>query len=235
MLFRGDIPRNSKGQYDRGTLLRALKKTFKNSIKSRSGKSKDKFPKNYQLVVISMHTLETEQEVDFLKVLYKYYSNDWHTSMSEIPYETKYTGRNGDFWYWWWVRANETHSPPFSEDVSWQTLADTLDFSPEVIQEKLIDQTWDGYPLRFIELIELLKEYMETRGDDPYVIYLHSRNGINRSGSTEVAYNMMVHQEDIESAWNNSLLTENGETLEYHKPQEAKTFLMYFKAYLDSL
>lgn len=235
MLFRGDIPRKNKNSYDRGGLIRGIKKYFREYCRKNSAYKKHKFPKRYQLVVISMMTPETEQEIDFLKIIYGYYSKQKTTELSlrDIPYQKAYDGRNKDVWLWWWVRANFTNTPPFSDNVSFRELEKTLDLSDEAVKRKLINQTWDGYSLDFPELIERLTSFMTERNDTPTIIYIHSRHGINRTASTHAAYLMRRFGYSIEEAWKAAQIEDKKKQLEIHKPSEAKTFLMYYSRYLS--
>lgn len=220
LLFHGDIPRKENGKFDRDGLIKALKDAYPK-----------KFPKHYILVVLSHLTLENQQEEDFLIEIYAYFNEKdaRHVDLNEIVMQTEYSSRKG-IWYWWQVRAHVPHSPPFDENVSWKELdAAYDDLGVHDVQTVLLDQSFNGIQLNFVDCVDTIHALLKRDASKPLVIYVHSRRGFNRNGASLAAYLMKYEHQSIERAWNNILEHPN---LIYEQ-QEMKSYLYYYKAYLE--
>lgn len=218
LLFHGDMPSDSKGEFDEKSLKSALKKAYPG-----------KFPKKFDLAVVSLLTRETKEEEDFMAQIYSYFTKEKDVDINSIKMQTEYEGKSG-IWYWWQVRPFVKHRPAFSEDVSWNDLELAYqNLTASDVQTELLDQTFDGTTLNFVKCIETLEELLNRANSKPLVIYVHSRRGFNRNGAVLAAYLMKYESEDIESAWNAILEEPN---LIYEQ-QEMKSFLYYYQAYLE--
>ena len=77
----------------------------------------------------------------------------------------------------------------------WQVRAHTVAKSALMLE----NQRFEGHFLDFPGLIELIVELMGR--DEPTVIYLHCRHGLNRTGAVTMAYLMRMHNFSLENAY----------------------------------
>lgn len=222
LLFEGDIPRDEKGEYSRSLLLRGLKKQYGGA-----------FPRKYYLVIISLLAAENPIEANFLMKLYNYFSSSSITDPRLVPYQAEVRYRNGDLWYWWPMRGFVKSFPPWPDDVSWNTLYDAYDnLTAQQVRAKLVNQQFNQRSLNYPLLIDLIARLMETSGNQPYIIYCHSRRGANRNTIAISGYLMKAHDFSVEEAWDASCPSKDSPVSVY-EPAEAKSFLFYYKKYLE--
>ena len=224
VLFRGDFFLDKSGELPILKLRDAMKASY-NKYRKSNKNIKMKWPKQYNLVVIGNLTWDTLSERKVIIKSNKYFGGDENS----IPMKVSISNSQG-VWYWWQVNPYLDFDPPIGQNVSWETLNGLLgDLSKEEIDEMLLEQSWDGRKLEFVQLIELMKRLIDTRKSKPTMIYVHSRRGFNRSTAVNCAYRMRYFSEDIETAFNNSLIPLKG----IHEPQGLKGFLYLYKRYLE--
>ncbi|MCH9613800.1 MAG: hypothetical protein SP1CHLAM54_08090 [Chlamydiia bacterium] len=220
MLFHGDVPSKANGKFNRKALINGLKGAY-------SGK----FPKKYTLVILSHLTRETLEEENFMVQIYAHFTKQKanKVDIDDIDMQTEYSSSKG-LWYWWQVKAHVAHTPPFDEDVSWEELETAYaNLTTTDVQTVLLDQSFAGTQLNFVDCVDTLHELLTRDESKPLVIYVHSRRGFNRNGASLASYMMKYKSQTIESAWNRILEDPN---LIYEQ-QELKSYLFYYKSYLE--
>ncbi|MCI5052522.1 MAG: dual specificity protein phosphatase family protein [Simkaniaceae bacterium] len=227
VLFRGDIPLRNDS-FQRGRVRSAMKKAFKAYGKNNNVKMS--WPRSYNMLFISNVTLDNAVENEFISVAYDYFTGESTLPDMKVPF----THRNRGTWYWWQVNPYYDFDPPVGKDVTWAELDSLLgSLTRSEVQNFLINQTWDGRTLDFVSLIELLNTTLTTKSSKPTMIYIHSRRGLNRSAAISTAYRMRYMGQDIETAYNNSMMYQNGSLVQVYEPQGLKGFLYYYKRYLE--
>ncbi len=224
VIFRGDLPPTRRGSIRMGQVKKAMKSAYKAYKKANSGITMS-WPSKYNIVMISNLTLDVAEEAEFLETAYDYFGGRG----SDIPMKVATKNSKGT-WYWWQVNPYYDFSPPVDEDISWRKLNALLgNASAEDVDDVLVNQSWDGRKLEYVTLIELLKTLMDRRQSRPTMIYIHSRRGYNRSTAIMCGYRMRYLSEDIETAYNNALISKTG----IFQQQGLKGFLFFYKRYLE--
>jgi len=236
ILYRGDIPRKSNS-FDEKSLIASMKIAL-NTYKDEHPEVSLSFPKKYNLIVISNLTYETAQEADFIEIMYRYFTRtSSKKSISTPPMKEPIVDPKGQrgTWYWWQVRAFYDNNPALPEDVSWEELASLFDsLTRSSVQTFLVDQTFDGRTLDYVNLINLLGDLLDTDESKSQIIYFHSRHGINRTGAMTCSYLMQYNGEEIETAYENMRVYDSeGVLIPEYEPQKLKSFLFFFKRYLE--
>lgn len=221
-LFMGNIPRKNDS-FDKKNLIKAMKK-----VKNLPAK----FPKKYTLVVISLLTTETQEELDFIKTIYCWFTKkkEKQVTFDDIPLQAKASSKRG-LWFWWLHHGFVNTDFALDSDASWSTLDHHFgNLSEGEMEATLMDQEFKGSRLNFVDCISKLKDLMDTKDKKPYVIYFHSRRGHNRNGITAAAYLMQHKDMNLEEAWDTAVGSDNPD---FFEPQYAKAFLMFFKRFLE--
>ena len=147
-LFRGNIPKNKQGDFDKNLLLDSL-------YVDRAIKKED-----YQICLFSLMTYERKEESDFLENLYFQFTGK---KTLKVPMKKKIEHPNGDAFYFWQVRA---HIDPLPRHY---LLSD--------IKELLFFQIFDKKRLMFCSLIDKIeKEMNDDIPKIIYVHCRHGRN-----------------------------------------------------------
>ncbi|MBP9841717.1 MAG: hypothetical protein KBC64_04760 [Simkaniaceae bacterium] len=224
LLFEGNLPQDTNGHFSQKKLISALKKGYVGI-----------FPSTYNLIIISHLTTENGEETLFLSNIYTYFQGTSVPNASDIPQQVPINKAGKGTLYWWPVRGFKSHTPPFSSDVSWATLDNAYKaLSEEDVHKELVNQSFNGKLLNFPGLISLIELLMQTDTPSPQVIYIHSRRGANRNTVSMSAYLMKTACNTVQQAWNTTAPTLLNKE-QVFEPQEAKSFLYYYKRYLELL
>ena len=232
VIFKGDIPRATDGSFDEKDLKNAMKAAF-NDYKTSHPDIDFNFPKKFGWIIISLLTPQKEQEMSFVPTLYDFFSDD---PQPTVPVQTEVSNSEGT-WVWYPMRAFHVYSPPVDPNSTWPQLNTIFaNLTRSDVTTVLVDQTYDGLQLNFVDIPELMDKYINTKEKYPCMIYVHSRHGVNRTGAAQSAYLMKYKSNDVETAYTTSVFVEeDGDKTPFFMNIDFITYLYYYNSYLEQL